>query len=187
MKKSILTLAAALALTVGASSAHAANSFVFQWDDLGDSIHGITYENGVVIQDANIGGESYGGSYGLGWDPSSFLASDVDVAFNIYGAGEGLSDTWHIFGNAGDAVIQIPFNSDVEGQTLTPLVNAISLKETGQFQTVLQFTLTNGDDYTWQFRSDVESGVPEPATWALMLGGFGLAGVALRRRRMAVA
>jgi type VI secretion system secreted protein VgrG len=28
--------------------------------------------------------------------------------------------------------------------------------------------------------------VPEPSTWALMLGGFGLAGAALRRRRMAV-
>lgn len=26
-------------------------------------------------------------------------------------------------------------------------------------------------------------GVPEPATWALMLGGFGMAGAALRRRR----
>jgi len=26
-------------------------------------------------------------------------------------------------------------------------------------------------------------GVPEPATWALMLGGFGLAGLALRRRK----
>lgn len=28
-------------------------------------------------------------------------------------------------------------------------------------------------------------GVPEPATWALMIGGFGMAGVALRRRRTA--
>ena len=36
-------------------------------------------------------------------------------------------------------------------------------------------------------RLDVSSGVPEPATWALMLGGFGLAGAALRRRRATVA
>jgi hypothetical protein len=30
-------------------------------------------------------------------------------------------------------------------------------------------------------------GVPEPASWALMIGGFGLAGATLRRRRSAVA
>ncbi|HEX5377629.1 MAG TPA: PEPxxWA-CTERM sorting domain-containing protein [Phenylobacterium sp.] len=30
-------------------------------------------------------------------------------------------------------------------------------------------------------------GVPEPATWAMMIAGFGMAGVAMRRRRAAIA
>jgi hypothetical protein len=32
----------------------------------------------------------------------------------------------------------------------------------------------------------VLSSVPEPASWAMMLGGFGLIGGALRRRKVAV-
>ncbi len=44
------------------------------------------------------------------------------------------------------------------------------------------FTLTISPNLT-----EGSGGIPEPATWALMLGGFGLAGAALRRRRLAVA
>lgn len=33
---------------------------------------------------------------------------------------------------------------------------------------------------------DSYAAVPEPATWAMMIGGFGLAGVAVRRRRRAM-
>jgi len=41
-------------------------------------------------------------------------------------------------------------------------------------------------EFDWQI-TEQSGGVPEPATWALMIGGFGLAGATLRRRRMAAA
>lgn len=37
------------------------------------------------------------------------------------------------------------------------------------------------------YTGDVQPGVPEPAAWALMIGGFGLVGASLRRRRAALA
>jgi hypothetical protein len=56
-----------------------------------------------------------------------------------------------------------------------------------------QGSFTNPDIDTFVYAGDglpvstvVAPGVPEPAAWALMIGGFGLAGVALRRRRTAV-
>jgi hypothetical protein len=58
----------------------------------------------------------------------------------------------------------------------------------GQGINNLAFTFTPGIDTAKQFRVEgLGSPVPEPATWAMMIGGFSLAGVALRRRRMIAA
>jgi len=42
------------------------------------------------------------------------------------------------------------------------------------------------DDITFGSSTPGNPGVPEPATWAMMIGGFGLAGAAMRTRRKAV-
>ncbi len=45
----------------------------------------------------------------------------------------------------------------------------------------------DGNDYNGNFRISASGTVPEPASWALMVGGFGLIGAAARRRSRTVA
>ncbi len=44
-----------------------------------------------------------------------------------------------------------------------------------------------GDDRLGTVTLGAAGAVPEPATWAMMIGGFGLAGAAMRRRRATIA
>lgn len=49
---------------------------------------------------------------------------------------------------------------------------------------------SNGSDplaETWVVRGQATPGIPEPATWAMMIAGFGMVGAGLRRRRHAIA
>jgi hypothetical protein len=48
-------------------------------------------------------------------------------------------------------------------------------------------TATSFYDVTLTYESEAIPPVPEPASWAMMIAGFGLAGAALRRRRTAIA
>jgi hypothetical protein len=57
------------------------------------------------------------------------------------------------------------------------------IKPNDQFQARVGF-ITPLDTKRYSWSANWDNTVPEPATWALMLSGFGLAGVALRRRRM---
>lgn len=52
-----------------------------------------------------------------------------------------------------------------------------------------EFWFGNNNDVNDGYRLDsiAIGAVPEPGTWALMIGGFGMAGATLRRRRLAIA
>ena len=58
---------------------------------------------------------------------------------------------------------------------------------TGNVETI-RLTATNGGNAGVFFDNiSVSTAVPEPATWAMMIMGFGVAGALLRRRRIYVA
>lgn len=73
------------------------------------------------------------------------------------------------------------------------LGNGMYAPNTGYFSGPLTFLFRNEggalviDNVTVDVRGIAAAGVPEPAAWALMLGGFGMAGAAMRRRRGGVA
>lgn len=54
-------------------------------------------------------------------------------------------------------------------------------------QNTIQFFQRNGGNSTWTFVSEIEffervAGVPEPASWAFMIAGFGMVGAGLRKQ-----
>jgi hypothetical protein len=123
-----------------------------------------------VAQNVDTGAISE--SLGCCWDDQTY-ATTVNHTLSLNGVGGWFSQLWQI----NDAFTPTSFlNGDgpvvynVAGGTITVSMNAVS--EFGNYSANMLYS---------------EGGVPEPATWALMLGGFGMAGAALRRRRTAIA
>jgi hypothetical protein len=122
-------------------------------------------------------------------------------AFSITGLTLGVidnNDTLQIYGvNADDSLVSLGFDGVIKsglngaatfvnsGQNTTLTFNT----PTARFTRYLFTTNERGDVV---FAGDTGQGylvgqinavVPEPATWAMMIGGFGLVGFGLRRRR----
>lgn len=93
---------------------------------------------------------------------------------------------------AGDAGNSVQFQFYRDGK-LVGGGDSLSIDSTSQFLKGFDFAVDEvrlfggaGNFVMDDFAYDTElpvSGVPEPASWAMMLGGFGLAGGAIRRRR----
>jgi choice-of-anchor A domain-containing protein len=99
-------------------------------------------------------------------------AFDNDVLFNFEGA------------------TSIAFNRQVSGSVLAPYATISNNSPLEGSVAVAGFN-QGGEVHQFAFASALPgafgSATPEPASWAMMLAGFGLAGAALRRRRIAVA
>ena len=89
--------------------------------------------------------------------------------------------------DAGFALVQFNFfTATAEPIGIAYYFNATDFAAAGNYDS----QLLGADQFATLTVTNLGGGgpaVPEPSTWALMIGGFGLAGAALRRRRTVVA
>jgi hypothetical protein len=80
----------------------------------------------------------------------------------------------------------VTFTPPADGTIGFATISGLAL--TGGSHTLQFLTQRGPDGQTWVFLSEVDFfAVPEPATWAMMIGGIGLTGGMARRRRTAPA
>ena len=149
------------------------------WSSFGDhtSGHGeMMIVNGapnanVTVWDETLTGLSTNTTYFFSaWVASSYPTNPAMLDFSINGSSIGTltppttTGLWTQF--------YVPWNSGANTTAHIALVN--------------QNTIRSGNDFALDdidFGTLRPGGVPEPTSWALMIGGIGLAGATLRRRR----
>ncbi|HYZ47459.1 MAG TPA: PEPxxWA-CTERM sorting domain-containing protein [Sphingomonas sp.] len=115
-----------------------------------------------------------------------FEAFATNLCCNANRTGPASLLTFKIVGDVtGSQVLGTFSTANAAVGTWQPLSN---LWNSGANTSVQLFLVNASTDYFGndfgvdQINFDTQSAIPEPATWALMIGGFGLAGAALRRK-----
>ena len=205
MNKLILAAVPALALSTVAGAA----SFTNGSFEVGPAVGAFTTLNAgdTSVSGWTVGGESidYIGSYWNAQDggrsvdlagngPGSvaqtfdtILNRHYTVTFWLAGNTDGAPTTKSTVVSAGGEPVTFTF--DTTGDSIPGLdwkKYSYSFTATGT-STTLSFAAGDPGFYGAALDNVSVLGVPEPASWALMIGGFGLVGAASRRRRLAVA
>lgn len=143
-------------------------------------------------------------AYFVADDATETLSQTIFLQPGVYTIGFSAYIPLNGYMNSGDAT----FTGTVAGQPLVSFDVHASTSEVQQWQTWEQpLTITTAGDYVTSFvfqsgpapaadvviddvfvvAGNITQGVPEPASWALMIMGFGGIGATLRARRQAVA
>ncbi len=213
MKKFIGAAVATAALLASTAAAHAATVWQSTWQGATftltqNSDTNMTFEiTGVDALTGDWAGAQYLGAFSLG-NLSPPNAQNYLTATQIGGSGSAASIEGGLNANgcngSGKPFECFDFSPNISTAGVSALkfdINATSGKiafvaKDGSNVPHLKIVWTNsatqdsalGDLYSQDIPfAPPTSAVPEPATWAMMITGFGLAGAAMRRRRGALA
>jgi len=194
MKKTVIATTIAGVMSLYASQASAANSWLIQMDDSTDDLQAYVYENGLLQQTFDCQTVSSGENCSMSAyfqiaaadHPANFytafsLSEPDGVTLSDYGVAQAYTiGSYQYFGLS-------LYSDDATGSFSGSLL-APNFIETGDWQTITTANVTNVDGtvidtITYQVRSDLDA-VPEPLT--LSVFGAGLAGCAALRRRKRV-
>jgi hypothetical protein len=188
-----LLVAAALALSVSAPASAAlldgnsVTASLHSLDTLGNTING-TPDTQTAPATSLVAGSFLSATYA---DKQITVQEDLANSSTTFFTSNFLTGTPFVtngleffspLAGLGFTSVTIDPTSTVSGAGVTFSANIIDLNLAG-------LTFNFGDTVVLDLNGGPEPGVPEPATWALMLAGFGLAGTGLRvaRRRRTIA
>lgn len=139
------------------------------------SVPGITADPDTVVGNKYLSIEG-GGSYNVAFTTPvqffSFIIGSID-SYNTLSLLDSVGNTFTFSGRQiiGDSAVG-PFNSSTAGRVNFDFGGTPGLTSATFSSTQAAFEI-----------DDLAAAVPEPGTWAMMMGGLGLVGFAMRRRR----
>jgi hypothetical protein len=195
--RTVLTALAALTLPA------AAQAVVIDFDDLGNGVV-VTNQYAGVTFSSDPGAQILTTAQSLGSSLPNFICSGIGGSINCVNSvfvdfATGVSGLSFLqvgdntFGDVGDVRVfsgaALLGTVDIFADNQFSVANLVDLSA---FSNITRIEIVNisdpgglgFDDFT--FTVGGSGAVPEPATWAMMIGGFALVGASMRRRRTAV-
>lgn len=190
MGKFLVAAASALAFVSAAGHADAA-LVVFSYPPFPETVMS-TFADGVFGNDQRSGGfwigdNKYSGVVYNKTAPNQYIRFNGPVTLNSFTINRVDPFDWPIpisFSINLYDIYSVLISSTLVHTTSTPGV--VKLDQSGVQKVEFSYLGTPGSDIEYQVSNvsyDLGGGVPEPAVWSLMIGGFSLVGASLRRRR----